>query len=297
VAQAGLPDDLAGFRAAVLAWFDLEKRDLPFRRTREPYLVLVSEAMAQQTQISRVVPAWERFVARFPTIEALAAASLDQVLRAWAGLGYNRRAVNLHRAARIVVADHGGRVPDDPSVLEALPGVGPYTARAIAAIAFGRPVGAVDTNVRRVLTRVAATGAAGAARVQALADAAVPPERPADWTAALMDLGSRHCRPVPRCDGCPAARWCASRGDVASARSRRGSGGVDVPPFPATTRWLRGRLVADLRETPDGGWHRFDRPIGVHDARALAAALAGLARDGVVELDAADPVRARLAEG
>jgi A/G-specific adenine glycosylase len=302
-----LPADLDGFRAAILAWFDVERRDLPFRGTRDPYLVLVSEAMAQQTQISRVGPAWERFVARFPTIEALAAAPLHDVLRAWAGLGYNRRAVNLHRAARIVVAGHGARVPDDPAVLETLPGVGPYTARAIAAIAFGRRVGAVDTNVRRVIVRVtglarpenAAGRTPGPHSVQRLADAVVPADRPADWTAALMDLGARHCRPVPICDGCPAAPWCATLAadDLPRGRRRRESPSARAVPFPSTARWLRGRLVAALRDAPGSGWRRFDPPIGPHEETAVTDALAALARDGIVEVDAADPVRARLARG
>lgn len=298
-ADTALLQDLAGFQAAVLAWFDVERRDLPFRRTRDPYLVLVSEAMAQQTQIGRVAPAWERFVARFPTVGALAAARLDDVLRAWAGLGYNRRAVSLHRAARLLVTEHGGRIPDDPSVLETLPGVGPYTARAVAAIAFGRPVAAVDTNVRRVLSRVIGVVGAEAGFVGAVADAAVPAGRSADWTPALMDLGSRHCRPRPRCDGCPARPWCAtgSGGEVRQdpVGVRRSPAPRGSTPFPSTTRWLRGRIVAVLRETP--GWHRFEGPLGVHDRRALTAALVGLARDGIVEVDADEPLRARLASG
>ncbi len=150
-------------------------------------------------------------MARFPTVAALAAASVADVLRAWAGLGYNRRAVNLHRAARAIVAEHDGRVPDTVEGLMSLPGVGPYTARAVSAIAFGRPVGAVDTNVRRVLGRIAAGGqeALSAPGMQALANATVPPDRPGDWTHALMDVGQLLCRPrAPRCSGCPALAWC-----------------------------------------------------------------------------------------
>jgi A/G-specific adenine glycosylase len=197
---AGAPLSRTDLHAAVLDWYARERRDLPFRRTRDPYLILVSEAMAQQTQIDRVAEAWTRFVDRFPTVEALAAAPLDNVLRAWAGLGYNRRAVHLHRAARAIVADHAGRIPDDLAALEALPGVGPYTARAVAAIAFGRHVGAVDTNVRRVLGRLVGRDHASKA-LQALAARHLPAAHAADWTAALMDVGARHCRPVPRCDG------------------------------------------------------------------------------------------------
>ena len=145
-----MPDAL---RDAILAWYDARGRSLPFRGTTDPYAVLVSEVMAQQTQIARVAAAWSAFMAAFPTIGDLAAASPADVLRAWRGMGYNRRALNLWRAARVVVSEHAGRLPEDVAALERLPGIGPYTARAVAAIAFGSAVGAVDTNVRRVLGR------------------------------------------------------------------------------------------------------------------------------------------------
>ena len=135
-------------RDAVLAWYDANGRRLAFRATRDPYAVLVSELMAQQTQAERAAIAWTDWMTRFPTVGSLAAAPVADVVRAWAGLGYNRRAINLQRAARVIVDEHGGRVPDTVDALEALPGVGPYTARAVAAIAFGSPVGAVDTNVQ-----------------------------------------------------------------------------------------------------------------------------------------------------
>jgi A/G-specific adenine glycosylase len=298
-AAAGLPSDLDGFRAAVLAWYDVERRPLPFRGTKDPYLVLVSEAMAQQTQIARVAEAWRRFVERFPTVAALAVAPRDEVLRAWAGLGYNRRAVLLHRAAQVIVAEHAGRVPDDPAVLETLPGIGPYTARAVAAIAFGRPVGPVDTNVRRVLSRVAGLEPPIAvAAMQALADAAVPPARAADWTAALMDVGARHCRPRPECDGCPIRGWCAvGRSDARSPATRRARPRRRATSFEATSRWLRGRIVDLLRDEEGDGWRRLETPIGGHDEAAVAAALAALERDGLVDRDPLDPALARLARG
>jgi A/G-specific adenine glycosylase len=146
----------AAARAAILGWYAERGRPLAFRRTTDPYAILVSEAMAQQTQASRAAASWERFMATFPTVGALAAASPADVLRAWAGLGYDRRALALWRAARVIVEDHDGRVPSSVEELQALPGVGPYTARAVAALAYGVPVGAVDVNVRRVLGRVAA---------------------------------------------------------------------------------------------------------------------------------------------
>ena len=218
--------------AAILAWYGRHGRRLPFRATHDPYAVLVSEAMAQQTQAARAGEAWTRFMARFPTPASLAAATPADVLREWQGLGYNRRAINLQRAARRIVELHGGRVPADVRALEALPGVGPYTARAVAAIAFGQPVGAVDTNVRRVLGRIAASEPAAipARELQRLADAVVPPGRAADWTHAVMDIGATVCRPRrPDCPTCPARPWCTLRGGR-PGQGRRASRGASVSP-------------------------------------------------------------------
>jgi A/G-specific adenine glycosylase len=294
-----LPD---AARAAVLAWYDDRGRSLAFRASRDPYAILVAEVMAQQTQIARVVPAWEAFIARFPTAAALAAAAPADVLRAWRGMGYDRRALNLQRAARAIVADHGGRVPASVAALERLPGIGPYTARAVASIAFGLPVGAVDTNVRRVLGRalglVGTDGDPGpAAAMQAAADGSVDARRPADWTHALMDLGATVCRPrTPRCDRCPIAAWCRSASQGPASPAGRGTGDARPRvPFTATTRWLRGRILDRLRAAEGAAWTSIEGPIGSHDLAAVAAALAALARDGLVELDASGGSRARLA--
>jgi A/G-specific adenine glycosylase len=240
-------------------------------------------------------------MARFPTPAALAEATAADALRAWAGLGYNRRAVALQRAARLLVERHDGRVPTDLSALEALPGVGSYTARAVLAIAFGRPVGAVDVNVRRVLTRVASAAETGIAprTLQAMADALVPTTRSADWAHAVMDLGAMLCRPAsPRCGECPARPWCryARSSGVPGSMSRTAaqrSGRSPTVPFERTTRWLRGWIVRRLADTPDGRWIVVDGPIGAHDAHAVRDALLALEADGLVEL-AIDRTRARL---
>jgi A/G-specific adenine glycosylase len=234
---------------------------------------------------------------RFPTIGALADASPAEVLRQWQGLGYNRRAVNLHRAAKVIVEEHAGVVPDSVADLQTLPGVGPYTARAVAAIAFGKPEGAVDTNVRRVLGRAVAGDPArlDAAQLQAIAHEAVPLHRPGAWTHALMDIGASFCRPAaPRCDDCPARRWCRFAAAPAAPRARARPGQGTEAPFVMTTRWLRGRIVERLRATD--GWARFDEPMGDHDEEAVGRALQGLAREGLIELDptAAPGMRARL---
>jgi A/G-specific adenine glycosylase len=288
---------------AILAWYDAGGRSLPFRGTADPYAILVSEVMAQQTQISRVGDAWSTFMTRFPTIERLAAAAPADVLRAWHGLGYNRRAMNLWRAAGVIVADHGGAIPAEVADLQRLPGIGPYTARAVAAIAFGAPVGAVDTNVRRVLGRSLAgsTDGIGAAELQRLADASVPRRRPADWTHALMDVGSTLCKPAtPDCPACPAQPWCryaASRAipmPPERPRPNRRRRSPSPVPFASTTRWLRGRILDRLRSVDGASWCRLDAPIGSHDTEAVEESLRRLALDGLVEIDARTSLIARL---
>lgn len=303
--------DLAAFRRAVLDWFDARGRVFPFRGTTDPYLVLVSEVLLQQTQISRGGPAWVRFTTEFPTVQALAAASPADVLRAWQGLGYNRRAINLRRAARIVVDELGGAFPRDVAGLERLPGVGPYTARAVASIAFQVPTGAVDTNVRRVLGRVLAGGADGltARQLQAAADDVVDPGQPDDWTHALMDIGSTLCKPVrPLCPECPVAAFCgyaagvrppgldAARPGVARPRSAGAATRAAAGEFHETTRWLRGRILDRLRDAPGDAWTDFDQPIGGHDRAAIGVSLRAMERDGLLELEGVERAspRARL---
>ncbi len=260
--------------------------------------------MAQQTQIGRVGEAWVAFTSRYPTVVSLAAADQAEVIRAWRGLGYNRRAINLWRAARVIVDEHGGMVPRSVAGLESLPGVGPYTARAVAAIAYGTPVGAVDTNVRRVLSRAVSGSISGLAgrELQTLADAASPRDRAADWTHAVMDVGATFCRTSrPVCGACPVAAWCryaatggAEEGLREGVPSRAGRAGGG---FAATTRWLRGRILDELRDAEPGRWRVLDPPIGSHDASAVAVSLAALAADGLAEIDEASPLRARLPIG
>ena len=230
----------------LLRWYEREARDLPWRRTRDPWAILVSEVMLQQTQAARVVPYYERFLARFPDPAACAAAPAAAVLRAWSGLGYNRRALALHRAAGVVAREGW---PDD---LSSLPGVGPYTAAAVASFAFGASVLAVDVNVRRVLSR------------RGLEVAEPSPQ----LNQALMELGATVCTArAPRCDVCPLAEGCEGPGGAAPrgrARER----------FEDTDRFVRGRVVAALAEgssLPDVAPERLER------------ALDGLERDGLIE--------------
>ena len=231
---------------AVLAWFAIEGRTLPWRDSHDPYAVLVSEIMLQQTQVSRVVPKFEAFMALFPTVAALASAPAAQVVQAWQGLGYNRRAIALRRAAVAAVAEHGGRIPADLDALLALPGIGPYTARAVLAFAFQHDVAPVDTNIRRVITRAVVGSAVTGRALQDAADAAVPAGAGREWSAALMDLGSRYCGPRPRCGACPVAGACAmvlnGSADPVDPAPRPNS-----VPFRATDRFHRGRLLDALR--------------------------------------------------
>jgi A/G-specific adenine glycosylase len=213
------------FQRALLAWYRLHQRDLPWRRTRDPYHVLVSEIMLQQTQVDRVIPKYGQFLERYPTLEALARARPAAVRQLWYPLGYNIRPLHLRAIARESVARYGGRLPEDEQALTRLPGVGRYTAGALLAFAFGRDAALVDTNVRRVLGRIFL----GPRRLRklrndrplwALSEALLPPGRAYDWNQALMDFGAIWCTPrAPRCPRCPMRGFCAS-----SPRSMRRPG-------------------------------------------------------------------------
>ncbi len=255
----------------------------PWRLAPNPYRTLVSEILLQQTQAARVVPAFDRFVARVPDVEALATASRADVVRAWDGLGYNRRAVALSQAARAIVRDHAGAVPADPSELRALPGVGPYTAAA------------VDVNVRRVVSRAVlgvSPADAPARAVDGAAAAWLDRRRPAEWNQALMDLGREVCRPAPRCDACPIEPWCRWRsaggaiaGDGAGRPRRR------QEAFEGSFRQVRGGVLRVLRDRSDAA---HPTAIAVHLGFALddvRRAVAALQAEGAVETDERGQVR------
>jgi A/G-specific adenine glycosylase len=306
----------ARLTAALLDWYAANARRLVIRDTRDAYAILLGEVMSQQTQMARVGESLPAFLARFPTVAALAAATTGDVLRAWGGLGYPRRAVALRDAARELVARHAGRVPEDIAALEALPGIGPYTARAVASTAFGLPVTALDVNARRVIGRLT-TGTPLPALVrpvdQARADALAPRERAADWNHALMDLGASVCRPVPGCRACPLRRWCAyatgSRAETWPLRAtgpRSGTGPMPVRasrvPFHETNRYARGRVLALLRDALPGTWASLDAADLSIAPDRLARAIRELAGEGLIELaepvsgESEGPVRARLAD-
>lgn len=280
----------ARLNRALFGWHRAHARHLAFRQTRDPFAILVAEVMLQQTQVARVEPAWRAFMARFPTVESLAGAPAGEVLRAWAGLGYYGRAVRLQKAAKAIVERHGGRIPDGLAALMALPGIGAYTARAIAATAFMRPLAPVDTNIGRVVRRV--FGAEGR-DVQPLADGWIARGRPAAWTHAAMDLGATVCRARdPLCGTCPLRLVCASAGRVDWAPARAAGRCRPDAGFPSTRRWLRGRILERLTGAKPGRWLHFEGAMGTHPPASVDQALRQMAADGLVEIDVAG--RARL---
>jgi A/G-specific adenine glycosylase len=263
------------------AWFAPRRHRYPWRGSTDPYSVLVSEVMLQQTQASRVAPAFERFLGQYPTLRDLALAPRDDVVRSWAGLGYNRRAVALSEMARSLVDDHRGRVPRDPELLRRLPGIGAYTAAAVASLAFGEPVAALDTNVRRVVARVWVGRDAGDVAPADLRDRAerwLDRDDPATWNQALMDLGREICRPRPRCDVCPIAFGCRflATGALPSASRRRPG------RFEGSSRQVRGAVVDALRRSGSSSLDAIARGTGFPTDR-IREAVAALRRDGLVE--------------
>lgn len=257
-------DWIGRVRAGLLAWYDLGHRDLPWRRSGDPYAVLVSEVMLVQTTVEAVVPYFERFLARFPSVEALAEAPEEEVVKAWEGLGYYRRARQLWAAARAIRAEHGGVVPSEPEALRALPGVGPYIAGAVASIAFDRPAPILEANSERVLGRlVACEEPAGSSafrtRLWGVADRLVRGPAPGRLNQALMELGATVCVPrAPRCLGCPVAHMCRARsaGRQESIPVRR----PRAEPLPVREQAAlierQGRHLL-LRRGPKGLWAGF----------------------------------------
>jgi len=248
--------------AALLAWYDRSARSLPWRAppgaVADPYRVWLSEIMLQQTTVATVRGYYDRFLARWPSVEALAAAPLDEVLKAWAGLGYYARARNLHACARRVAGEMGGRFPATLESLGALPGIGPYTAAAIAAIAFDRPHAAVDGNVERVMSRLnAITEPLPAAKpaLAAAAQALVPDRRPGDFAQAMMDLGATVCTPRnPRCGDCPWTDRCfARREGIAETLPRRMARKAVLTRYGAAFWIERSDGAVLLRRRPEKG--------------------------------------------
>ena len=256
----------ATLQQQLLDWFAANGRDLPWRHTRDPYRVLVSEIMLQQTQVERVLPKYQAFLEAFPTVEALASASPADVIRAWQGLGYNRRAINLQRAAQAVVEagypDDQSAFPATPEALRKLPGIGPYTAGAVACFAFEQDVAFMDTNIRRVIQRVfmgPETNPAAEAELLQIAAKMIPAQRGWAWNQALMELGATICTAQrPQCWRCPVQSHCTAYQTWSQAdssielqiRQSRRLRKVAEQPFQHSNRFFRGRVIDVLRDLP-----------------------------------------------
>lgn len=285
--HARRPTSPAAFRWAIFRWFAAHGRDLPWRRTRDPWRVLVSEVMLQQTQVDRVIPKYLSFVRRWPTPAAMARAPLRDVLSAWSGLGYNRRAAHLKAAAETVVRAHGGVMPADVEALEALPGVGRYTARAVASFAYGQDVALWDTNVRRIALRVFRGGEfadadPGREALERLLADALPSGRSRDWHGALMDFGSAVCvSRNPLCASCPLRGVC-----LAAPRFLEG----ERPPrrlarpqarFAGSRREARGKVVRMLAAAGKRGASEL-AVVDALEREDAGAVIGSLVRDGLV---------------
>jgi A/G-specific adenine glycosylase len=276
--------EFAGFRRALSRWYRENGRHaLPWRLTRDPYAILVSEVMLQQTQVDRVLPYYAAWLERWPTFGALAEASPAEVIRAWRGLGYNRRALNLHRLAVLVRDAHEGRFPEGEAALRALPGVGPYTASAILCFARDETVPVADTNIARVVARtllgLATQRDAGAGELAAAMRDLLPSNNARGHNLALMDFGALVCTArMPACESCPVRGRCAWRaaGYPAAMASAR-----PAPRFETTARFARGRIIDLLRDGPLGT-EALASSLPDSHARRLADYLAALQRDGMV---------------
>ncbi|WP_049928436.1 A/G-specific adenine glycosylase [Halopiger goleimassiliensis] len=296
-----LPDDREAVRNALIEWYEADHREFPWRRTDDPYEILVSEVMSQQTQLDRVVDAWEGFLERWPTTADLAAADRAAVVGFWTdhSLGYNNRAKYLHEAARQVEDEYDGEFPDSPDELQELMGVGPYTANAVASFAFNNGDAVVDTNVKRVCYRAFDVPDDDAAFEDAASDL-MPHGKSRVWNNAIMELGGVACTQTPRCDetGCPWREWCSAyaSGDFTAP---------DVPTQPSfegSRRQFRGRVIATLREYDelelDALGHRIRvdyAPDGEYGREWLEGLLGDLVDDELVEIERGDDgVRARL---
>ena len=303
--------DVAGLQTGLLNWYAHNARDLPWRHTTDPYAIVVSEIMLQQTQVDRVIPKYLAFLEVFPTLQALAAAEPGSVIRLWAGLGYNGRAVRLHRLAQRVVDAHNGTLPATASELRTLPGIGPYTAAAVACFAFGEPAPVFDTNVYRVVSRLAFGVTAPSRReVEPVAAAWLPVDDASAWQQGLMDVGATICTTAnPKCMLCPLREHCQAAPFLQGGSDRRlAEASVPYAPkqstFTGSTRYYRGRIVAALRALPSGTSMPLEE-LGraVHDAFDedsdgvwLRELVDRLVNDGLVKLEdaARGPVRVAL---
>jgi A/G-specific adenine glycosylase len=311
------PEDAARIHISLLQWYQIEQRNLPWRSTNDPYAILVSEIMLQQTQVDRVLPKYQQFLAAFPTLTDLAQASTAAVITVWVPLGYNRRAVSLQAIARQVIAEYDGHIPDTIDELLKLKGIGRYTAGAIACFAFGKQVATVDTNIRRVLHRVFfglefPEPELNDTQMLTFAEQVLPTGEAYHWNQALMDLGATHCTSSnPHCTACPLQANCCAYTEM-KEHSLFPSGTVlrelrkvaekkadyktqpkrPLQPFTSTNRYFRGRIIDLLRTTPAGQrvsltvlGTQIKPTFEQDDLPWLQKLVDGLAKDGLLDCD------------
>lgn len=296
------PEQVRQIQERLLAWFRANARKLPWRETRDPYAILVSEVMLQQTQVDRVLPYYERFLAAFPDVADLASAPAAEVIRLWSGLGYNRRAVNLQRAAQAVIEKHGGTFPADPARLRELPGVGAYTAGAVAAFAFERDGAFLDTNMRRVVSRlIFGDRHVSEKEVVAAAERLLPAGRSWEWNQALIEFGALQCTARrPACIVCPLQESCAAYPVMQSMLAEKKSSPARAAGqrFETTSRYFRGRIVETLRALPlddDSGIALHDLGTLIRDGYSIEHApwlqdlVLGLQQDGLAVIAEEEP--------
>lgn len=292
----------------LMSWYGENGRDLPWRRTRNPWRILVSEVMLQQIQVKRAIPFYEAFVGRFPTARALAEAPLSEAIKVWGDLGRYRRVVNLHETSRILVEDFGGEVPPDPEVLVKLPGVGAYTAGAVACFAFGEDAAFLDTNVRRVLHRlfygadvprpVVAEG-----ELLRLAKALVPRGQGWEWGQSVIEFGAMQCTArKPLCESCPLSDLCAARPTIWGLISTLPLPAKASQKYEGSNRYYRGRVLAKLRDAPKEGVTLRELGEGLRedfseaDLPWLCGIVRSLERDGLVKVSSSGGLPHALAE-
>lgn len=276
---------------AVLRWYRRRRRPLPWRTTHDPYRILLSEIMLQQTQADRVIAFYHRWIKKFPSFRSLAMASVSDVLKAWSGLGYNSRALRFHRLAAIVVSEFGSTLPSDPAVLRTLPGIGRYTAHAVACFSFGQRVPVVDINIRRILTRltrsVRDSGALMAEHDAWIAAEQLLPRRTSyDWNQALMDLGALVCTArKPLCAECPLSAVCQSAGAPALRRPPKHAKTIEPMHRGIPRRLYRGKILKMLHErrhTVDSIASMLWRSHTASDRKWLAGVISSMCREGLL---------------
>lgn len=285
---------LLSIQESLARWYEANARDLPWRHTRDPYAILVSEVMLQQIQVSRAIPFYRAFLERFPTVQTLADASIADVIHVWGDLGRYRRITNLHATAKRIVADFGGAVPSDVAVLRSLPGIGPYTAGAVACFAFEQDVGFLDTNARRVIHRLFVGCDVPAATkpdkvLSGLASDVVPPGQGWVWNQAVIELGALICSARrPRCGACPVRSHCAAQTTIHAALAAlpRKTKAAPATIYASTNRAYRGKVLAALRENSDGVdlrslGHTLRPEFSDDDVPWIAGVVDSLRKDGL----------------